>query len=183
MDIDKIIKIANREETYIETIAILYMLSENPARNAKGKQTDKEFAWAYLDDNYFIETKLDQLKDLEYLDDNYKVLPKVQKWFYDDINDYAKELWELYPTKLKVGDNEFKSKNLSLAKFSKRFNARGLPEKNQKLVIDITKWAIQNDRLKVGMIKFLELEEWKFLYDEMVNHKEKPKASSNITIL
>ena len=64
MDIDKIIKIANREKTYIETIAILYMLSENPARNAKGKQTDKEFAWAYLDDNYFIESKLDQLKDI-----------------------------------------------------------------------------------------------------------------------
>jgi hypothetical protein len=183
MDIDKIIKIANREETYIETIAILYMLSENPARNAKGKQTDKEFARAYLDNNYFIESKLDQLKDLEYLDENYNVIPRVQKWFYKEVNNYAKEIWDLYPRKLKVGDNEFISKNLSLAKFSQRFKAKNLSEEQQKLVLEITDWAVKNNELKVGMIKFLELDLWESLYQDMMSKTNKAKHMSNLTIL
>ena len=85
--------------------------------------------------------------------------------------------------KLKVGDNEFISKNLSLAKFSQRFKAKNLSEEQQKLVLEITDWAVKNNELKVGMIKFLELDLWESLYQDMMSKTNKAKHMSNLTIL
>lgn len=185
MDIDKIIRICDREDISPTILILMYLYCRNPKRNKKGQETDRKKAEEYshirLSRNYI---KLDH--EYFYFDDktnDWEVKPKVQKWFYDDVSDYSKEIWELYPRKLKVGDNEFISKNLSLAKFSKRFKAKKLSEEQKKLVLEITDWAVKNNELKVGMIKFLELDLWESLYQDMSSKTNKAKHISNLTIL
>tara|TARA_R110002012_G_scaffold292256_2_gene487371 strand:- start:101 stop:655 length:555 start_codon:yes stop_codon:yes gene_type:complete len=184
MDIDKIIKIANREKTTVEKIAILYMLSENPARNSKGKMTDKQLAENYINENYFADNILNELKEEGYLDKEDQVIEKVNKWFYSKIENYAKQIWDIYPRKIKIGENEFNAKNLSLAEFSKRFNSKRLSEEQKTLALSVTKWAISNDQLKIGMIKFINLNHWEDLWEDMSKKKiSDKKSSAMITII
>ena len=182
-----------REHLSTERVCLLFLFSVNPSRNKNGRKTDKKLAneyfsrHGYLDDlnslehlGYIIKYKLDDNGDLC----DCEVSDKVQQWFWPKIKESAKELWEIYPRKLKVGDNEFNAKNLSLSKFSARYKAKGLTEQEDKDVLKVLKWAISTDNLKCGMIKFLELDAWEDLWHEMTSSNVVSHRSSNdLTIL
>tara|TARA_R110002020_G_scaffold113540_3_gene261334 strand:- start:730 stop:1314 length:585 start_codon:yes stop_codon:yes gene_type:complete len=191
--IEKVTRLAMKHELTHESIMLLFLLSRNPARNKKGKETDRKLANEYFNKlGDYVDFKL--LVDYGYVSgydslfagdiSEVEVSADVQIWFWTPVKNFAKELWDLYPRKLKVGDNEFNAKNLSLAKFSSRYNAIGLSPEQHTLVMNTVKWAVDNNALKVGMIKFLELEHWQDLWDEMLESDgSKSKRKSNITIL
>ena len=182
-----------REHLSTERVCLLYLLSRDPARNKKGQKTDRELANEYFS-RHGNNDDLNSLEHLNYINEhnrentgclpNCEVSSKVQQWFWPNIREAAKELWEIYPRKLKVGDNEFNAKNLSLSKFSARYKAKGLTEQEDKDVLKVLKWAISTDNLKCGMIKFLELDAWEDLWHEMTSSNVVSHRSSNdLTIL
>lgn len=127
---------------------------------------------------YFLPKDLDDLEEKGYINcydkssrtfDTYNIEEKFVSLVQNlDPVQPGEELWDAYPTFIKVGDNNRTvAKNYNKDKFIKEyFMKHGMHKNKHAMIMELTKYARNKGMINCGIQRYLEEERWLAIKDD-----------------